>query len=142
MPLEENYMKKIVLTLIVLFMATSSYAQSITIFKGFPVVKISEGGESRVPEHLTKDKATNFKCIISKIDGSYYWTSRENIKLVRIDSGAFTTFLVENGSGYIRIVAPELKDAAALMSETEAKYDYVEHLLIGLRSVTYYGLRE
>jgi len=40
------------------------------------------------------------------------------------------------------MVNPDLKDAASLMAETEAKYDYVEHLLIGLRSVTYYGIHE
>jgi len=38
------------------------------------------------------------------------------------------------------MVNPDFKDAASLMSETEAQYDYVEHLLIGLRSVTYYGV--
>lgn len=97
---------------------------------------------NRVPENITRDKAVNVKCIISKIGGAYYWASRENVKLLRIDSGAFFTFLAENGSGYIRLVNPDLKDAASLMSETEAKYDYIEHLLIGLRSVTYYGVHE
>jgi hypothetical protein len=29
--------------------------------------------------------------------------------------------------------------AASLMSPTEKQFDYVEHLLFGLRSITYYG---
>ena len=116
--------------------------QSITVFKGLPMVKISEGGVSRVPENITRGRAVNFKCIISKIGGAYYWASRENVKLSRIDSGAFSTFVAENGSGYIRIVNPDLKVTASQLGETEAKYDYTEHLLIGLGSVTYYGIHE
>jgi hypothetical protein len=42
----------------------------------------------------------------------------------------------------VRVIFPEVKEAASLMfTETEAKFDYVEHLLIELRSVTYYGSR-
>jgi len=135
-------MKKFVITLFILIIAATVHAQSTVVFKGLPIVKISEGAVSRVPENITRDRAVNLKCIISKISGSYYWASRENVKLLRIDSGAFSTFVAENGSGYIRLVNPDLKVAASLMSETEAKYDYIEHLLIGLRSVTYYGNHE
>jgi hypothetical protein len=141
MPLREKAMKKFVITLFILIITTVSHAQSTVSFKGLPLVKISEGGVSRVPENIKRDKAVDLRCIISKISGSYYWTSRENVKLLRIDSGAFSTFLAENGSGYIRMVNPDLKNAV-LMSETEEKYDYVEHLLIGLRSVTYFGIHE
>jgi hypothetical protein len=135
-------MKKFIITVFILIIAAAVHAQSTMVFKGLPTVKISEGGVSRVPENITRDMAENLKCIVSKIGGSYYWASRENVKLLRIDSGAFSTFIAENGSGYIRLVNPDLKDAASLMSETEAKYDYVEHLLIGLPSVTYYGIHE
>lgn len=135
-------MKKVVITLFILIIAATVHAQSNVVFKGLPIVKISEGGVSRIPGNITRDRAVNLKCIISKISGSYYWASRENVKLLRIDSGAFSTFVAEYGSGYIRLVNPDVKDAASLMSETEAKYDYVEHLLIGLRGVTYYGIHE
>ena len=135
-------MRKFVITFFILIIAATVHAQSTMVFNGLPIVKISEGGVSRVPENITRDRAVNLKCIISKISGAYYWASRENAKLLRIDSGAFSTFVAENGSGYIRMVNRDLKDAASLMSETEAKYDYVEHLLIGLRSVTYYGIHE
>jgi hypothetical protein len=61
--------------------------------------------------------------------------------LTRIDSGAFTTYVANNGAGYVRIIKPEAKAAASLMSESEKQFDYVEQVPIGLRSVTYYGLR-
>ena len=68
------------------------------------------------------------ECVISQIGTSYYWASRQNVLLVRIDSGAFTTFVAPNGAGYIGVVKPEMKPAAALMSPTEERFDYVEHL--------------
>jgi hypothetical protein len=32
-----------------------------------------------------------------------------------------------------------MKAAASLMGETEKRFDYAEHVLTGLKSVTYYG---
>jgi hypothetical protein len=37
--------------------------------------------------------------------------------LIRIQSGAFLTFVATSGAGYVRIISPELKDAAALMGK-------------------------
>lgn len=113
--------------------------QAETVFTGLPEVKISESGDSRLPEAVSRDKAKSFVCVISKIDGKYHWTSRENARLFRVESGAFITYVAENGSGYVRITNPELKQAADLAGGPEAKFDYVEHLLFGLRSITYYG---
>jgi hypothetical protein len=141
-------MRKVVVSKVFILFATVAlyaglaYAESRTIFTGTPIVKISEGGSSRIPEKLEMEKVANLKCILSKIDGQYFWASRENTKLLRVDSGAFITFVAPNGSGYVRIINPELKETASMMSETEEEFDYVEHLLIGLRSVTYYGKTE
>lgn len=55
---------------------------------------------------------------------------------------AFITFVALNGSGYVRVVKRDTKAAASLMSPTEERFDYVEHVMIGLRSITYYGLRQ
>ena len=111
-----------------------------TVFKGTPSVKVSEGGIERLPETLSLDRAVNLACVISRIGDRYFWATRENTELTRHESGAFVTFLALNGSGYVRVIKSELKSAAALMSPTEARFDYVEHLAIGLRSVTYYGV--
>ena len=99
-----------------------------TIFIGFPKRKVSEAGLDRVAEELPREKAANLRCVISKIEDKYYWASRENVGMVKIEGGAFITFLAVNGSGYVRVIAPELKEAASLMSKTEKNFDYVEHL--------------
>ena len=136
-------MKKAILTLIFMTIAAPLFAKEVIIFTGVPEIKISEGGVNRVPENITKEKAINFKCTITKIDDKYYWTSRENIELMPISSGAFITYWAVNGSGYVRIVKPEMKkevkQLGAVAGDPEEKFDYVEHLLLGLKSVTYYG---
>ena len=124
----------------ILFLPSGSGAQATTVFAGLPGVKISEGGVERVPENVSRDRAVNLACVISRIGEKYYWASRENKEMVRIASGAFITFLAVDGAGYVRIVAPGMKEAVSLMGDTETKFDYVEHALIGLRSVTYYGV--
>lgn len=136
-------MEKIILTVIFLMVAFPLHAKEAVIFTGIPEIKISEGGVTRVPENLNKEKAINFKCTITKIDDKYYWTSRENVELIPIASGAFITYWAVNGSGYIRVVKPESKEEVrklgAMAGDPEEKFDYVEHLLLGLKSVTYYG---
>jgi len=113
-----------------------------TVFIGFPALKVSESGLDRTPELLSREKAANLRCVISKIGKDYYWASRENVRMLKIESGAFITFISVNGSGYVRIIKPELKEAASLMSATEGTFDYTEHLLIGLRSISYWGIKE
>jgi hypothetical protein len=125
--------------LLAVSIGANAAAQSITVFAGIPSVKISEGGTERLPETLTRLQAANIHCVISKIGDDYFWASRENKPLVLIEGVAFNTFVAADGSGYIRVTIPAMKKTAAVMSGAEAEFDYVEHLLIGLRSVTYYG---
>ena len=121
---------------------TGAAQPAATAFKGRPSIKVSEGGIERLPEQLPRERAVNLECVISQIGDNYYWASRENVEMARVESGAFITYVALNGSGYVRTVSPESKKAASLMSPTEEQFDYVEHALIGLRSVTYYGRRQ
>jgi hypothetical protein len=114
-------------------------AQATTVFRGVPSVKVSEGGSERKSERVTADRAPHLAVVISRIGDRYYWASRENVELIPIEGGAFVTFVARNGSGYVRVIQPDMKQAASLMSDSEAQFDYVEHLVIGLRSVTYFG---
>jgi hypothetical protein len=92
---------------------------------------------------VAKEKAVQFKCTITKIGDKYYCTSRENTELFPVSSGAFITFWAANGSGYVRVIKPDMKTEAksmvAVVGDPEADFDYVEHLLFGLKSVTYFG---
>lgn len=133
-------MKITTVFLILFFLGATAFADQSVVFSGRPSVKISEGGTNRTPEQISKSVAHTLECVISQDGESYYWASRGDVPMVRVDAGAFTTFVAVNGSGYVRVVVPAMKDAARLMSETEGRFDYVEHMNIGLRSITYYGV--
>ena len=138
-------MVAIVVTVSVSFaLSAKEFAQNNTatpVFVGTPIVKISEAGIERFVEPIDQNLAPKLSLIISKISGKYYWATRENKELMRRVSGRFIAFVAEDGSGYVRITDPTAKSAASLMSPTEATFDYKEHLLLGLRSVTYFGKR-
>ena len=135
-------MKNAILILLVLAGASlPAMAQATTVFSGIPVAKISEGGTERLSENLSRNQAVNVECVISQIGDEYYWASRKNTRLIPIESGAFITFVAMNGSGYVRIIRPGNKEAVSLLGGSGAKFDYVEHLLTMLNSVTYYGTR-
>lgn len=110
-----------------------------TVFSGAPAIKISEGGLERTVEAVTPHDAPNLACVISRIGDGYYWASRGNKRMTRVDAKGFTTFFAEDGAGYVRAIRPGMKQIVSLFGETEVRYDYVEHLLIGLKSVTNYG---
>lgn len=109
------------------------------LFTGIPSTKVTESGIERNAEKIEQSKALSVACVVKEIDGKFFWETRGNKALLKIDSGAFITFFAVDGSGYIRVIKPSLKDAASVMSNTEKNFDYVEHLTLGLRSVTYYG---
>ncbi|MBU0573842.1 MAG: hypothetical protein KKH83_05145 [Candidatus Margulisbacteria bacterium] len=133
-------MKKITLAMLIICCILISFAQALDLFVGTPKIKISEGGIDRVVENMPEDKANEYLCVISEEDEKYFWTSRENNELIPIKSGAFITLIATNGSGYIRIIPKAYKELTAITEYAEAEFDYVEHLLIGLSSVTYYGI--
>ena len=65
-------MKIVMLTFILLLIASPLFAKEEIIFTGIPDIKISEGGLSRIPEKLNKEKALEYKCTITKIDDKFY----------------------------------------------------------------------
>ena len=119
--------------------STPTFAQAKTVFAGIPSIKISEGGVERLVEKLERSIAVNVTVVVSEINGRYYWASRDNKELRLSEGGAFNTFTAVDGSGYVRLLNPQMKSAAALEYPSAKAFDYVEHLLIGLNSVTYYG---
>ena len=49
-------------------------------------------------------------------------------------SGIFYTFHAFDGSGYVKI-----GDMSALSQSSEKQYFYMEHLILGLETITYWG---
>lgn len=108
------------------------------VFTGVPKIKILiDNGSQGTPEKLSQDKSIEYKCIIIKEDNKYYWKTRENVELIPTQSGIYTTFIATTGAGYVRIIDPEMKKK--IFKEGGQPYDYLEHLLLGLSTISYYG---
>lgn len=123
------------------FVANVQGQESETIFRGRPAVKVTIAATEQRAEPVKGSDAPNLTCVISRIGEKYYWASRENRPLTGSVAGAFIVFVADGGAGYIKIINPEMKKAAALMGETEEKFDYVEHISFGLGAVAYYGTK-
>ncbi|PUE35528.1 hypothetical protein [Limnohabitans sp. Hippo4] len=131
-------MKQLITAIVWFVLTIATHAQSTT-FTGLPSIKITESGVERSAEKLDRATASSLSCVIKEKDGKFYWETRGNKPLLKIDSNAFVIYFAVDGSGYVRVLKPEFKQTAAI-SATEKNYDYVEHMLLGLRTVTYYGV--
>lgn len=133
-------MKNLISIFIIMVLSLPAFASEEIIFTGMPEIKISEDGTRRTPEKISEANAIKFKCIITKIEDKYYWTTRENLELIPIRSGAYITFVTVNGVGYVRTIDPEIKNGS--IAGESRSYDYMEHLLSGLSTITYFGKSE
>ena len=106
-------------------------------FIGIPISKIGESGDSRTYEKVADKDKLEFQCIITKVDGKYFWKTRENKEMVKVRSGIYITYLALNGAGYVRVIDQEMKKV--IFENSEQKFDYKEHMMSGLSSITYYG---
>jgi len=135
-------MKSVLICILPFLFINLTFGQSKIEFVGIPKTKISEAGTSRSIDNIDQTTSSKFRCVIHKNGEKYYWVSRENKEMVKVNSNAFDTYISLDGSGFVRIIKKGMKETVSLMGETETEFDYVEHLLLGLKSVTYYGTSE
>jgi len=132
----------LVLALLITVAATPpAAAQPTTVFHGRPGLKISEGGLERVPTMLNEAIGATLEVVITEEAGRFYWASRQNTEMGAVSNSAFTTFIALNGSGYVRIRSEDIAETGFRVTPTEQRFDYVEHIPLGLNSVIYYGNR-
>jgi hypothetical protein len=108
-------------------------------FTGIPDRITSVGWEQNDGKFLSNEESKQSICVIHKIDDKYYWASRDNRELVKVPSGSFTNYIAINGAGYVKVINPAEKSAASFLGKTEEDFDYVEHLVTGLKAIIYYG---
>jgi hypothetical protein len=71
------------------------------VFVGTPINKITISESDVIEAGNSGTDAKEYQVVIEEIEGEFYWASRENLKLVPVESGAYITFIATNGSGYI-----------------------------------------
>ena len=86
----------------------------------------------RVRQQL--DQATGYKneCVIVQRGKKYFWASRENAEMTRVDAPQFTYFIHTGGGGYVKVLTGSRK-------ETNAPADYIENINRGFEVITYWG---
>lgn len=134
----KNIMKHILIA--VLFIVSNLsvvFSEDLIVFEGKPYVSVTVSGDSPIVKKLSKSEALEYKCRIVKIKDKFYWASRENVELRRVESGIYVIFQQVGGVGYVKILPAENKKF--LFIEDENYADYVEHISNHLSSTTYYG---
>lgn len=112
-----------------LFLTFDCFADQI-VFEGTPVVRARGSLEKSYNEQLSEKGQEEYKLIIVKTGDDYIWRSRENKKLVYHKSGIYDYFNQPEGAGYIKI------------TKNEDGYVYMEHIHLGLETITYWGISE
>ena len=132
---------KRILALLLLFLAAQSYGQEIIEFEGLPSTKIERKAGFSERTSITGLERQSSSVKITKSGDNYYWASRGHTPMQKISDGIYITYLAADGSGYART----LNNTAREVYQSRAPDDqlgfamYVEHILIGLESITYYG---
>ncbi|MGR3290149.1 MAG: hypothetical protein ACU0C9_02980 [Paracoccaceae bacterium] len=118
----------------VLFLALVGVATAEVYFVGQPKTKLSGSVDTGTLLKLTTQQSLEFTVVISLIDGEYYWSTREDKKLIRHQSGMFEIFVAEDGSGMIKFAALDQNTR-----RSEGKPEYFEMIHFFLGTVTYFG---
>ncbi|MGI0014656.1 MAG: hypothetical protein ACREBU_14635 [Nitrososphaera sp.] len=127
--------------LLVVALTVPSLAQAEIEFEGLPLVKIELGDAKATTTAVPPEKAGEYRVVITREGNQYFWKSRKNLPLVKTESGGYVTYTATTGAGYVRVLAPFMREMLKQLprEEREREYVYMEHLTITLGSVTYYG---
>ncbi len=128
-----NVLLLLVIVLFVIVMSFShsnSQSASTVVVNGLPMKKVMSDIEGTESVTVSEKERFSYRLLITKKDKKYFWSSRENKELIFSQNGAFYDFVEPNGRGYIRV------------SIVDGKCLYMEHLTLGLKNITYWGIGE
>jgi hypothetical protein len=118
--------------LIAVFLCTAfALAQDVVVFRGTPHVRVYATAENETREKLDGEAADKSECVIVQRGKKYFWASRNNSPVNRIDGSQFTYFVHTEGAGYVKIFTGERKPGATV--------EYLESITQGLDLITYWG---
>ena len=110
--------------------AFSSTESVVLVLNGIPIVQSKGNIQQSENVKLTESQQNEYRLLITKKGDDYFWTSRENRPLSKMQSGDISIFIESGGAGYIRV------------SEQNGQILYLEHMAIGFQTVTYWGISE
>lgn len=122
----------IIILFVVVMSSNNSDGQSAStvVVNGLPMKKVMSDIEGTEAVAVPEKERFSYKLLITKKDKKYVWASRENKNLIFSQNGTFYDFVEPNGRGYIRV------------SIVDSKCLYMEHLILGFKNITYWGVGE
>ena len=97
------------------------------VIDGIPYYKILSSMDETDRFEMNEYEGMGVKLVIKKKGDTYYWTSRDNKKLIHTRSGKISSFVEPGGTGYVRIM------------REKGKCIYMEHLTYEMQNLTYWG---
>ena len=133
-------LKRIIVTLLSFYTCTL-YAQEAVIFHGIPSKRIERTADFSRSEIITGIESQSSAVRITKVGDKYFWASRDGIELQHYTDGIYVTYFAVDGSGYIRTLSDTVRNVYQKQSDDTqvGQAMYVEHVIIGLESITFYG---
>ncbi|HYP09566.1 MAG TPA: hypothetical protein VER03_25295 [Bryobacteraceae bacterium] len=117
--------------LLVLLCSLPSLAQDV-VFRGTPTVRVFATTAQDERQKLDTETAQKNECLIVQRGKKYFWASRNNAPLTRVDAAQFTYFIHNGGAGYVKVFTGNRETA-------KAPADYIENINQGFEVVTYWG---
>ena len=102
-------------------------AQELVVLKGTPIIQNKSSVNESGNFPLTESQQNESRLMITKKGQKYYWTSRQDRELTKHESGAYTIFFETKGAGYVKAM------------KNQDKVLYMEHMGLGLETITYWG---
>ncbi len=115
---------------LILVAASANAADETVEFQGHPVTKIQISGADTSTSVLSTQQATELAVQIARSGDRYFWKSRGNVPMFKEEAGAFITYVALNGSGYVRVINPALKESLCSPGKEvlDCQFSYIEHL--------------
>jgi hypothetical protein len=132
-----------VLRLLVFVLAFASLTASAAEleFEGTPSIKVEvvEGITQTAP--VPPQRARNLAVRVIKTPTGYAWASRNDVPLLRSESGAYVNYVATTGAGYVRVLNPAMRKAIESLpkDQRDKEFLYMEHMVNQLGSITYFG---
>ncbi|MDA1064067.1 MAG: hypothetical protein O2907_07025, partial [Proteobacteria bacterium] len=105
-------------------------AQDSIVFAGLPFTKVESNAEATTQYEMSDAQSQEYRVLIVKRGGKYYWASRDNRELMHFQSGVAHWFVSE-ASGYVKIVDTSLIPG----NESSGGFVYIEHLTLLLDTI-------
>jgi hypothetical protein len=123
-------MRNIVLSVAALLVSANA-AGAETEFEGTPQTRVEVTLGATTSEAVPRDEREKRRVVITRDGDKYYWASRNNTPLYKLDSGDYVTYVAATGVGYVRVLSPR--------KATGRNVRYMEHLTVQMGSITYFG---